>query len=102
MEGRKSFGNVMKYLIVGTSSNFGNMLSMVFALVFIPFLPATATQLLLNGLLYDISQVTIPTDNVDESFTHKPRHWNIDIVRKFMLYLGPLTSVFDILTFCHA
>ncbi|MHB1947788.1 MAG: magnesium-translocating P-type ATPase [Gammaproteobacteria bacterium] len=99
MEGRKSFGNVMKYLIVGTSSNFGNMLSMVFALAFIPFLPATPTQLLLNGLLYDISQVTIPTDNVDRSFTHKPRHWNIDIVKKFMLYLGPLTSFFDLLTF---
>lgn len=99
MEGRRSFGNVMKYLIVGTSSNFGNSLSMVFALVFIPFLPATATQLLLNNLLYDISQVTIPTDNVDRSFTHKPRHWNIDIVRKFMLYLGPLTSAFDLLTF---
>lgn len=99
IEGRKSFGNVMKYLLVGTSSNFGNMLSMVFALIFIPFLPATPAQLLLNGLLYDISQVTIPTDNVDSSFTQKPRHWNIDIVRKFMLYLGPLTSVFDLLTF---
>lgn len=99
MEGRKSFGNVMKYLIVGTSSNFGNMLSMVFALAFIPFLPATPIQLLLNGLLYDISQVTIPTDNVDKSFIHKPRHWNIDIIRKFMFYLGPLTSLFDLLTF---
>lgn len=99
MEGRKSFGNVMKYLIVGTSSNFGNMLSMVFALVFIPFFPATPTQLLLNGFLYDISQVTIPTDNVDKSFMQKPRHWDIDIVKKFMLYLGPLTSVFDLLTF---
>lgn len=99
LEGRKSFGNVMKYLIVGTSSNFGNMLSMVIALLFIPFFPATATQLLLNNLLYDISQITIPSDNVDRSFTHKPRHWNIDIIRKFMFYLGPLTSVFDILTF---
>ena len=99
MEGRKSFANVMKYLIVGTSSNFGNMLSMTLALLFIPFLPATATQLLLNQLLYDISQIAISTDNVDDSFTQKPRHWNIDIVRKFMLYLGPVTSIFDILTF---
>jgi Mg2+-importing ATPase len=99
IEGRKSFGNVMKYLMVSTSSNFGNMLSMTIALFFIPFLPATATQLLLNNLLYDISQISIATDNVDESFTQKPRHWNIDIVKKFMLYLGPLTSVFDLLTF---
>ncbi len=99
IEGRKSFGNVIKYLIVGTSSNFGNMLSMIIALVFIPFLPATPSQLLLNNLLYDISQITIPTDNVDSSFTRKPRNWNIDIIKQFMFYLGPLTSLFDLITF---
>lgn len=99
LEGRKSFGNVMKYLIVGTSSNFGNMLSMSLALLFIPFFPATATQLLLNNLLYDISQLSIPTDNVDAAFIQKPRYWNIDIVRRFMFYLGPVSTLFDFLTF---
>lgn len=99
MEGRKSFGNVMKYLMMGTSSNFGNMLSMAGAVLFLPFLPMLPTQILLNNLLYDISQVAIPTDNVDQSFIHKPRHWNIDIIRKFMVYIGPISSIFDFLTF---
>lgn len=99
IEGRKSFGNVMKYLMMGTSSNFGNMLSMACAVIFLPFLPMLPTQILLNNLLYDISQVTIPTDNVDPSFTRKPRHWNIDIIRKFMFYIGPISSIFDFLTF---
>ena len=99
IEGRKSFGNVMKYLMMGTSSNFGNMLSMAFAIVFLPFLPMLPTQILLNNLLYDISQVTIPTDNVDTSFIHKPKHWNIDIIRKFMIYIGPISSIFDFITF---
>lgn len=99
LEGRKSFGNVMKYLMMGTSSNFGNMLSMAGAVLFLPFLPMLPTQILLNNLLYDISQVTIPTDNVDRSFLLKPKHWNIDIIRKFMLYIGPISSIFDFLTF---
>lgn len=99
LEGRKSFGNVMKYLMMGTSSNFGNMLSMAGAVLFLPFLPMLPTQILLNNLLYDISQITIPTDNVDRSFTHKPKHWNINIIRKFMFYIGPISSVFDFLTF---
>ncbi|MFI4955804.1 MAG: magnesium-translocating P-type ATPase [Gammaproteobacteria bacterium] len=98
-EGRKSLVNVMKYLIVGTSSNFGNTLSMTSSIFFLPFLPATATQLLLNNLLYDISQISLATDNVDDVFIQKPRQWSIDIVRKFMLYLGPITTVFDLLTF---
>jgi Mg2+-importing ATPase len=99
MEGRKSFGNVMKYLMMGTSSNFGNMLSMAAAVLFLPFLPMLPVQLLLNNLLYDISQITIPTDNVDPSFIKKPRRWNIDIIRKFMFYIGPISSLFDFLTF---
>ncbi|MDR3491137.1 MAG: magnesium-translocating P-type ATPase [Gammaproteobacteria bacterium] len=99
MEGRKSFGNVMKYLMMGTSSNFGNMLSMAGAVLFLPFLPMLPTQILLNNLLYDISQVAIPTDNVDSSFIHKPRHWNIDIIRNFMFYIGPISSIFDFFTF---
>ncbi|KTC99762.1 magnesium-translocating P-type ATPase [Legionella feeleii] len=99
MEGRKSFGNIMKYLMMGTSSNFGNMLSMAFASPFLPYLPMKPTQILLNNLLYDISQISIPTDNVDESFINKPKHWDIDIIRRFMLYIGPLSSLFDFITF---
>lgn len=99
IEGRKSFGNVMKYLMMGTSSNFGNMLSMALAILFLPFLPMLPSQILLNNLLYDISQVTIPTDNVDKSFIRKPKHWDIDIIRKFMFYIGPISSIFDFITF---
>lgn len=99
IEGRKSFGNVMKYLMMGTSSNFGNMLSMAGAVLFLPFLPMLPIQILLNNLLYDTSQITIPTDNVDSSFIKKPKHWNIDIIRKFMFYIGPISSIFDFLTF---
>lgn len=99
IEGRKSFGNVMKYLMMGTSSNFGNMFSMAGAVLFLPFLPMLPTQILLNNLLYDISQITIPTDNVDPSFILKPKHWNIDIIRKFMFIIGPISSIFDFLTF---
>ncbi|CEG58331.1 Magnesium-transporting ATPase, P-type 1 [Legionella fallonii LLAP-10] len=99
LEGRKSFGNVMKYLMMGTSSNFGNMLSMAGAVIFLPFLPMLPTQILLNNMLYDTSQITIPTDNVDNSFIKKPKHWNIDIIKKFMFYIGPISSLFDFLTF---
>ncbi|MFA6303172.1 MAG: magnesium-translocating P-type ATPase [Legionella sp.] len=99
LEGRKSFGNVMKYLMMGTSSNFGNMLSMAVAILFLPFLPMLPSQILLNNLLYDISQITIPTDNVDESFIRKPKHWDIGIIRTFMFYIGPISSIFDFLTF---
>lgn len=99
LEGRKSFGNVMKYLMMGTSSNFGNMFSMAGAVLFLPFLPMLPLQILLNNFLYDLAQVTIPTDNVDPIFMQKPRHWNIDIIRRFMLYIGPISSIFDFLTF---
>jgi Mg2+-importing ATPase len=98
-EGRRAFGNVMKYLLMGTSSNFGNMFSMAGASLFLPFLPMLPTQILLNNFLYDLAQVTIPTDNVDRSFIRKPRRWDISIIRKFMLYIGPISSVYDFLTF---
>jgi Mg2+-importing ATPase len=98
-EGRRAFGNVMKYLLMGTSSNFGNMFSMAGASLFLPFLPMLPTQILLNNFLYDLAQVTIPTDNVDRSFIRKPRRWDISIIRKFMLCIGPISSVYDFLTF---
>jgi Mg2+-importing ATPase len=99
LEGRKALGNVMKYLLMGTSSNFGNMFSMAGASTFLPFLPMLPTQILLNNFLYDLSQITIPTDNVDEDFVRKPRQWDIGLIRRFMLYIGPISSMFDFLTF---
>ena len=99
IEGRKSFGNVMKYLLMGTSSNFGNMFSMAAAVLFLPFLPMLPTQILLNNFLYDLSQVTIPTDEVDETFIRKPQRWNIKLIRDFMICIGPLSSIYDFLTF---
>jgi Mg2+-importing ATPase len=99
LEGRKAFGNVMKYLLMGTSSNFGNVLSMAAASVFLPFLPMLPTQILLNNLLYDVGQLTIPTDNVDETYLEKPQHWDISLIRNFMVFIGPISSLFDFLTF---
>ncbi len=99
LEGRKAFGNVIKYLLMGTSSNFGNMFSMAGAYIFLPFLPMLPTQILLNNFLYDLSQVTIPTDNVDQSFIKKPQHWDIGLIRSFMIFIGPISSIFDFLTF---
>ncbi len=99
LEGRKAFGNVIKYLLMGTSSNFGNMFSMAGAYVFLPFLPMLPSQILLNTFLYNLSQVTIPTDNVDASFVRKPQHWDIKLIRNFMIFIGPVSSIFDFLTF---
>ena len=99
LEGRKAFGNVMKYLLMGTSSNFGNVFSMAGASLFLSFLPMLPTQILLNNFLYDLAQITIPTDNVDESFMHKPRKWDIGMIRRFMLVIGPISSVYDFITF---
>jgi len=99
IEGRKAFGNVMKYLLMGTSSNFGNVLSMAAASLFLPFLPMLPTQILLNNLLYDLGQLTIPTDNVDETYLKKPQHWDIGLIRNFMVFIGPISSLFDFLTF---
>lgn len=98
-EGRQAFGNVMKYLLMGTSSNFGNMLSMAGAALFLPFLPMLPTQILLNNLLYDLAQVSIPTDHVDEEYIKKPKHWDMRLIRAFMITIGPISSIFDFLTF---
>jgi Mg2+-importing ATPase len=99
LEGRRAFGNVMKYLLMGTSSNFGNMFSMAGAFLFLPFLPMLPTQILLNNFLYDLAQITIPTDNVDDAFIRTPQRWNIGIIQQFMVVIGPLSSIYDFLTF---
>ena len=98
-EGRKTFANSLKYIKMGASSNFGNMLSMTGASILLPFLPMLPTQILLNNFLYDLSQVTIPTDNVDADYLKKPRPWNIKFIRQFILALGPVSSIFDFMTF---
>jgi Mg2+-importing ATPase len=99
LEGRKAFANVTKYLLMGTSSNFGNMFSMAGAVLFLPFLPMLPMQILLNNLLYDLAQVTIPTDRVDPEFVRAPQRWNIDTIRNVMLVIGPISSLYDFLTF---
>jgi Mg2+-importing ATPase len=99
LEGRKAFGNVTKYVLMGTSSNFGNMFSMAAASLFLSFLPMLPVQILLNNLLYDLSQVTIPTDNVDDTYVREPQRWNVRTIRNFMLFVGPVSSVYDFLTF---
>jgi P-type Mg2+ transporter len=97
--GRRAFGNVMKYVLMGTSSNFGNMLSMAGATLFLPFLPMLPTQILLNNFLYDLAQLAIPTDAVDSSYLRQPQRWDIRRVRRFMLLVGPISSLWDFLTF---
>ncbi|HWK64332.1 MAG TPA: magnesium-translocating P-type ATPase [Rhizobiaceae bacterium] len=98
-EGRRTFANIMKYVMMGTSSNFGNMFSMAGAVLALPFLPMLPMQILLNNLLYDTSEIAIPLDKVDEAMIAKPRHWDMRFVRNFMLVLGPVSSLFDFLTF---
>lgn len=98
-EGRRTFANIIKYVMMGTSSNFGNMFSMAGAVVLLPFLPMLPVQVLLNNLLYDISEIAIPLDRVDEDMIQAPRHWDMHYVRDFMLVLGPVSSLFDFLTF---
>lgn len=99
IEGRRTFSNIMKYIMMGTSSNFGNMFSMALGSVFLPFLPMLPTQVLLNNMLYDISEVPIPLDRVDKEDLLHPRHWDMNFVKKFMLVVGPVSSIFDLLTF---
>jgi len=99
LEGRKTFGNTMKYIMMGTSSNFGNMFSVAGASLFLDFLPMLPTQILLNNLLYDLSQSTVPTDSVDHEYIEKPKRWDISFIRRFMIFLGPISSIFDFLTF---
>lgn len=99
IEGRRTFANIMKYIMMGTSSNFGNMFSMAAATLFLPFLPLLPAQILLNNLLYDVSELPVPMDNVDATYLSKPRHWDIGFIRKFMWVVGPVSSVFDFITF---
>ena len=99
LEGRKIFGNIVKYIKMGASSNFGNMLSVLGASIFLPFLPMAPIQVLTNNLLYDFSQTTIPTDNVDDEYIAAPRRWDIGNITKFMLCLGPISSIFDYVTY---
>ncbi|MGB9641994.1 MAG: magnesium-translocating P-type ATPase, partial [Candidatus Ratteibacteria bacterium] len=99
IEGRKTFGNILKYIKMGSSSNFGNMFSMTGASIFLPFLPMLPIQILLNNFLYDISQVAIPSDDVDEEYLNKARPWNIEYIKRFMIVMGPVSSLFDFITF---
>jgi len=99
LEGRKTFGNTMKYILMGLSSNFGNMFSVAAATVFLPFLPMLPVQILINNFLYDTSQITLPTDNVDKSYTEKPQRWNLKMIYTYMIVFGLASSVFDLITF---
>jgi Mg2+-importing ATPase len=99
-EGRKVFGNILKYIRMGASSNFGNMFSVIGASAWLPFLPMAPVQVLINNLLYDFSQTAIPSDNVDEEFLSSPRRWEIGGIGRFMLAIGPISSIFDYATYC--
>jgi P-type Mg2+ transporter len=99
IEGRRTFANTLKYIRMGTSSNFGNMLSMTGAALLLPFLPMTPGQILLNNLIYDASQTAIPTDTVDPAVSAVPAHWDVNAIQRFMLTFGPISSLFDFLTF---
>ena len=98
-EGRRTFANILKYIRMGASSNFGNMLSMAAASLFLPFLPMLATQILLNNLLYDVSEIGIPFDNVRAADIAKPQRWRMQDIMRFAAVMGPLSSVFDLATF---
>ncbi|MGE5266233.1 MAG: magnesium-translocating P-type ATPase [Deltaproteobacteria bacterium] len=99
IEGRRTVENATKYILMGSSSNLGNMFSMAGAALFLPFLPMLPTQVLLNNLLYDLSEVGVPFDNVDEETLQQPAHWDLNFIEKFMLVLGPVSSIFDFVTF---
>ncbi len=99
VEGRRIFANTIKYVLMGTSSNFGNMFSAAGASVVLSFLPMLPSQILLNNLLYDVSEMTIPTDTVDEELLQKPSHWDTAFIRRFMMFFGPISSAYDFLTF---
>jgi Mg2+-importing ATPase len=99
IEGRKVFGNIVKYIKMGASSNFGNMFSVIGASAFLPFLPMLPVQILLNNLLYDFSQTSVATDNIDAEYVEKPRKWDIGNIGRFMLFIGPISSIFDYATY---
>jgi Mg2+-importing ATPase len=99
LEGRKVFANIIKYIRMGASSNFGNMFSVIGASFLFPFLPMKPVQILLNNLLYDFSQTGIPSDNVDKELVEKPLKWDIKNIKRFMTFIGPISSIFDYATF---
>jgi len=99
LEGRKVFANILKYVRMGASSNFGNMFSVLGASVFLPFVPMAPIQILTNNLLYDFSQVPIPTDDVDPEQIARPRPWSMQQITRFILFIGPCSSIFDYTTF---
>ncbi|WP_170229005.1 magnesium-translocating P-type ATPase [Polyangium fumosum] len=99
VEGRRTLGNILKYILMGTSSNFGNMFSMAGASLFLPFLPMLPAQILLNNFLYDLSELPIPTDRVDPDFVARPHRWDMPFIRRFMLVIGPVSSLFDFAAF---
>ncbi|MFY9882117.1 MAG: HAD-IC family P-type ATPase, partial [Pseudolabrys sp.] len=99
IEGRKTFANIIKYIKMTASSNFGNVFSVLVASIFLPFLPMLPIQLLVQNLLYDISQVSIPWDDVDADFLKQPRKWDAGGIARFMAFIGPISSIFDIVTF---
>lgn len=97
--GRRTFGNIIKYIKMTASSNFGNMFSMLGASAFLPFLPMLPVQILVQNLLYDVSQISIPWDKMDEDFLEQPKKWDASGIKRFMLYIGPISSIFDYITF---
>ena len=99
LEGRKVFGNILKYIRMSASSNFGNMSSVLFGSLFLPFVPMAPIQVLVNNLLYDFSQTAMPTDNVDPEYLEKPRQWDMHTIWQYMWRIGPISSLFDIVTF---
>jgi Mg2+-importing ATPase len=99
LEGRKVFGNILKYIKMTASSNFGNMFSVLGASAFLPFLPMAAVQILLNNLLYDFSQTSVASDEVDKEYLARPRQWDIAAITRFVLFIGPISSIFDYATF---
>lgn len=100
VQGRVVFGNIVKYIKMTTSSNFGNVFSVVVASAFIPFLPMAALQLMIQNLLYDLSQLSLPWDNMDKEFVRRPRKWDAPGLARFMVLIGPISSIFDVTTFC--
>src|SRR5208337_990684 len=99
LDGRKVFANILKYIRMGASSNFGNMFSVLGASALLPFLPMVPKQILTNNMLYDISQVPIPNDDVDAEQVLKPRPWSIQEITRFILFIGPISSLFDYTTY---
>jgi len=97
--GREIFGNIIKYIKITASSNFGNVFSFLFASAFLPFLPMLPIQILILGLIYDIACISIPWDHMDKEFLEKPRTWSADSISKFMIWFGPTSTIFDITTF---